>query len=237
MTSHTFVLVHGAWHGGWCYVRVKKLLEQAGHTVFTPSMSGMAEHAHAYSPAINLSTHIQDIAGLIETENLHDIVLVGHSYGGLVITGVADALPDRIKALAYLDAFIGRDNTSTFDLDLKDAVAAHLDRAQSNGGHTVPPIPGEIFGVNLTDRAWVDAKCTPQPFATLAERVRLTGKHETITNRVFIFANGWAGTPFRSQYDSVRGRADWRTEEMACGHDVMVDDPEGTTRILLSLLD
>src|SRR5688572_18929507 len=98
----SFVLVHGAWHGGWCYARVGALLRARGHTVFTPTLTGQGERAHLFSGAINLTTHVEDVLGVFRFERLRDVVLAGHSYGGMVITAVADRIPERIKALAYL---------------------------------------------------------------------------------------------------------------------------------------
>src|SRR5580698_6932911 len=98
----TFVLVHGVWHGGWCYKRVAVLLRKAGHEVYTPTLTGLGERSHLMSPTIDLDTHITDVVNVIKTEDLSDIILVGHSYGGMVVTGVADALPDRIRSLVYL---------------------------------------------------------------------------------------------------------------------------------------
>ena len=102
----TFVLVHGAWHGGWCYKRVAQILRKAGHEVYTPTLTGLGERSHLMSPTVNLDTHVQDIGNVIRWEELSDLVLCGHSYGGMVITGVADKVPDKIKALVYLDAFV-----------------------------------------------------------------------------------------------------------------------------------
>ncbi len=188
-SSATFVLVHGAWHGGWCYSRLARILRAKGHDVFTPTLSGLGERSNGYSPAINASTHVQDIVNVIDFEDLQDVVLVGHSYAGIVITKVADLMPERVRALVYLDAFVGEDDKSTFDFDLPEAVAAHLSRAQSSGGHTIPPVPSSAFGVGIDDQAWVDAKCTPQPFATLSERLRLSGRFHDVTNRTYIAAN------------------------------------------------
>src|SRR5205809_2952479 len=104
MTS--FVLIHGAWHGSWCWKRVRRLLQAQGHDVFTPTLTGVGERSHLLSRDVNLETHILDIVNLIRWEELSDIVLCGHSYGGCVISGVADRIPDRIRALVYLDAFV-----------------------------------------------------------------------------------------------------------------------------------
>src|ERR1043165_8400945 len=113
-----FVLVHGAWSGGWCYARVATLLRSRGHAVFTPTLTGQGERAHLLSGAINLSTHIADVLGVFRFERLENIVLAGHSYGGMVITGVADRIPERINALAYLDAFVPEDGQSLFDINI-----------------------------------------------------------------------------------------------------------------------
>lgn len=233
MASKTFVLVHGAWHGGWCYGRVRKILRDQGHEVFTPSLSGMGEHSHNYSPSINASTHVQDVVNLIRVEQLSDVVLAGHSYGGQVITGVADRVADRISALVYIDAFIGEDGKSVFDMDLPEFVANHMDRAQSAGGHTSPPFTADLFGVNPADRAWVDSLCTPQPTATLAERLRLSGAYKSITNKTYIYAQGWAPSPFTPIYERVKAESGWKLHELACGHDTMIDMPAETAEILL----
>lgn len=229
----TFVLVHGAWHGGWCYSRVRRLLAQRGHEVFTPSLAGLGEHAHLYSPAINASTHIQHIVNLITCEDLTDVILVGHSYGGIVVTGVADRVPDRIAALVYLDAFVGQDGKSCSDLDRLDFVAVHLDRAQSHGGHTSPPFSATQFGVNEADRAWVDRLCTPQPLAALAERIALTGGYRSVTRKTYVHATGWSPSPFTPIYEAVAAEPGWRLHELPCGHDTMVDMPGETADILL----
>ncbi len=229
----TFVLVHGAFHGGWCFSRVSALLRDAGHVVFTPTLSGLGERSHLFSPAINASTHVRDIRNVLEFEDLNDVVLAGHSYGGQVITGVADVVPERIRALVYLDAFVGEDGKSTLDMDSPAAAAAHTEAARSHGGHTIPPIPAVLFGVNLADQDWVDRLCTPQPFATFAERLALSGRHAGIANRSYVFATGWDG-PFRPTYDRVRAQGGWTTSELGCGHDVMIDRPRDTADLLLA---
>ena len=103
----TFVLVHGAWHGGWCWQRVRRALQESGHEVFTPTLTGVADRSHLSAPSVNLETHIADVVNLIRFEGLNDLVLCGHSYGGCVITGVADRVPERLRAIVYLDE-IGR---------------------------------------------------------------------------------------------------------------------------------
>ena len=231
MRPPTFVLVHGAWHGGWCYSRVARLLRSKGYDVFTPTLTGLGERSHLASPAINASTHVRDVLNVIAFEGLDDLVLVGHSYGGQIVTAVADAVPDKIRSLVYLDAFVGEDGKSIFDMDAPAATAAYIDMAQSNGGGTVPPLPSTVFGVNSADQAWVDSRCTPGSLATWSERLSLTGRHKLITNRSYVLATGWNG-PFRPVYDRVRAEGSWRTYEFDCGHDVMIDMPQQTVDIL-----
>ncbi len=177
----TFVLVHGAWHGSWCWKRVRKALQSAGHDVFTPTLTGVADRSHLASPKVDLETHVADVANLIRWEELDDIVLCGHSYAGCVITGVADRLPERLRALVYLDAFIIENGQSLHDTLPPRARAAQVEGANKDGdGWRVPPIPAEFFKVNVADRAWVDAQCTPQSLATFAQplslRNRLSGQ-------------------------------------------------------------
>ena len=108
----TFVLAHGAWHGGWCWRKIIPFLEAASHQVYAPSLTGLAERASLLTPDIGLDTHIQDIVGVLEEKNLHDVILVGHSYGAMVITGAVDQVPERIAHLVYLDTFVPRDGES-----------------------------------------------------------------------------------------------------------------------------
>src|SRR5258705_1716413 len=111
----TYVLVHGAWHGGWCWKRVAPALRAAGHEVYTPTLTGLGERAHLANPAIDLATHISDVVNLLEAEELNEVVLLGHSYGGMVVTGVADRAPARLRRVIYLDAFLPEDGKSLLD--------------------------------------------------------------------------------------------------------------------------
>lgn len=233
MESKTFVLVPGAWHGGWYYSRVRKILRQKGHDVFTPSLSGLAEHSHHYSPAINASTHIQDIVSLINVERLDNVVLAGHSYGGLIITGVADRIPEKVAALVYIDAFVGKDGCSCLDLNIPEFQSGLYEDAQNHGGHTNMPVAAALFGVSEADQEWVDSNCTPHPFATFTERLSLRGDFEKVTNKTFICATDWAPSPFIPIYNDIKKQAGWKLHELNCGHDVMVDKPVETAEILL----
>lgn len=222
----TFVLVHGAWHGGWCWKRVRRSLQAQGHEVFTPTLTGVADRSHLLSREVNFETHITDVTNLILWEELSDVVLCGHSYGGAVISGVADRIPDRVGALVYLDAFVLQNGQSVQDV---------LPAGQQQLGEDwkVPPIPAAVFHVNANDRDWVNRQCTVQPLATFQQPIRLTGAIHQIENVTFILASGWGPGPFRPFYEQAKTKG-WKTLAIECGHDVMLDQPEALTDALLA---
>ena len=231
----TYVLVHGAWHGGWCWKRVRPALQALGHEAFTPTLTGVADRAHLLSPQVNLETHITDVVNLIRWEELSDVVLCGHSYGGCVISGVADRIPDRIGALVYLDAFILEDGQSVHDILPPPMRDAQIEQARQSGdGWKVPPIPAEAFHVNAKDVDWVNRQCTVQPLATFQERLHLTGEIAKIQNATFIMADGWKPSPFASFFAVAKAKG-WKTVNMECGHDVMLDLPDELTQELLAI--
>ena len=234
-----FVLVHGAWHGGWCYRDTANELRGRGHVVITPTLTGVGERFHASSEAITLETHIRDVIGCIEGE-LDQVVLCGHSYGGMVITGVADRIAERIKTLVYLDAFVPEHGDSCHGLLPK--VLAHevaqqfLERirgvAREKHSGMVTPFPAEMFNVTPERRDWVNRRCVPQALATFEMPILLSGRAEAIERRVFILADNWDPSPFRffaKKYENVTG---WQIMKMRCGHSVMVDMPSELAAVL-----
>jgi pimeloyl-ACP methyl ester carboxylesterase len=226
----TFVLVHGAWHGSWCWQRVRKALQQLGHEVFTPTLTGVGERSHLLTQNVDLETQTSDVLNLIRWEGLSDFVLCGHSYGGMVVTGAADLVPERIRSLVYLDAFVPEHGERLVDF-------APISADQIVDGWKVRPIGAEIFGVNPADRAWVDSQCTVQSIACFQQPVQLTGGLARIKRVSYAYASGWAGhqSPFRPFFDKAKARG-WRTSEIACGHDIMLDRPDVTTALLLDAL-
>jgi pimeloyl-ACP methyl ester carboxylesterase len=230
MTS--FVLVHGAWHGGWCYRRVAKILSAAGHDVFTPTLTGLGERSHLMGPEINLDTHIVDVLNVVKWEDLSGVVLCGHSYGGIVVTGVADAIPDKIAAIVYLDAYVPMDGDSTMSFLTKEREATILrDAEQYDGIAAAPPAP-EQFGVNQNDIEWVRGKLTPHPLGTLQQAIRLTGNHRK-PKCTYVYAKGQVNSaPF---YEMCMRDPMWTVRVMDhVGHDQMVDDPVKVAEILIS---
>ena len=230
----TFVLVHGAFHGGWCWRPVADILRAAGHTVFTPTLTGLGERLHLLTPEVNLSTHIQDVASVLEWENLRDVVLVGHSYGGGVVTGVADRVADRIGSIVYLDAVVPTSGQSMLDVQPSERRQGMIDRTASSNGWTLPTNSAEYYGVtDKADQAWVDSKCTPQPFATFTQKITLSDPPAArIARRLYILCTN-PPLPYMRQFYDAAVAVGWNALEMETGHDAMVTEPEALCRILL----
>jgi len=226
----TFVLVHGAWHGAWCWRRVARLLTRDGHDVLTPTLTGLGERSHLLAPGIDLDTHILDVANEIKWQELKDVVLVGHSYGGMVISGVAERAGKAIAAFVMLDAFFSENGEALIDLTAGPVHEALLAAAKS-GATSLPPRSAAAFKVNDNDRAWVDAQCTPQPIGCMLQKLTLTGARERIAHHAYIRATAYPSEPFDRGLAKARAQG-WRTYEVPCGHDVMVDQPERLAAIL-----
>jgi pimeloyl-ACP methyl ester carboxylesterase len=224
--SRNFVLVHGAWCGGWIWRRVADRLTALGHRVFAPTLTGLADRSHLAARGIDLNTHILDVANLVEWEELADIVLVGHSYAGMVIAGVAEALPEgAIDAIVFLDAFLPGDGKSLADYAPIPAMP--------EGGALVPPIPATSPRNNQPDLDWLNRLRTPQPLGCFTQPVRLTGAVERIRRKIYVLATGYDNGTFGQFAGRVRGDASWGLHQLDCGHDVMLARPDETVAILL----
>jgi len=231
----TYVLVHGAWRGSWIWKRVRRELQGRGHEVFTPTLTGVGERSHLLSREMNLETHIADVINLIRWEELTDVVLCGHSYGGCVVTGVADRIPEKISALVYVDAFVPENGQSLHDTLPPEDRNAQLEATRTVGeGWRTPPIPAAAFNVNARDRDWVERQSTLHPLACFQQPLRLTEAINRIENITYILATGWGPSPFPQFYDKAKARG-WKTLTMTCGHDVMLDRPEELTQELLAI--
>ena len=243
----TFVLVHGAWHGGWCWRDVKAVLERAGHTVFTPTLTGVGERAHLIAAMSHVDVHIADVVNLLEWEELTDVILVGHSYGGMVITGVADRAKERLRHVVYLDAFLPEDGDSSSALavrlmnpdateaDVAAEIAGRTARANDAGG--VPPDMERLFDIPAEPaerRAWVARRVTPQPLAAQTTPVRLANGGSDGLPRTYILCAGAPGrTPFMALAERLRGQPGWTFRELATTHDAMVTMPAETGGLLM----
>jgi len=230
----TYVLVHGAWHGGWCWQRVTPLLRAAGHEVWTPTLTGLGERSHLASPEIDLNTHIQDVVNVLEYEDLRKVILVGHSYGGMVITGVAERAAERLIHLIYLDAFVPRDGQLLLDLVDQPRRAAIQEHVLPEG--LVPPFPIEAFGVTAgADVRWVEPKLVPHPLKTLTTPVRLIDPAAVALPRTYIYCGNPAMGPFDQFAERLQKEKGWRYRELATGHDAMVTMPGQLADLLIEV--
>jgi pimeloyl-ACP methyl ester carboxylesterase len=230
----TFVLVHGTWHGGWCWRRVADLLASKGHKVYAPSLTGLADRSHLLSRDVNLTTHANDVANLIKWEDLKDVVLVGHSSAGFVVTQAAEQIGDQVASIVYLDAFVPQVGDSLISLANPGPRKA-LEEAVARGDLVARPVPAAAFNVNEKDRAWVDAKCTPHPLAAVVEKIAATGGREKIARKTYIRATGFKSPVFDETLARMKAAPGWKTYEVASGHDVMVDHPDRLAGILLEV--
>lgn len=222
MTS--YVLTHGAWHGGWCWRDVAARLRACGHEVFTPTLTGLGERAHLLSPSVGLSLHVRDVAAVIETERLTDVVLVGHSYAGMILPGVAARVPGRLRQLVIVDGFVPDAGDSALAI-LPDRVAERYRRlaADVGMGWLLPPEHPGLLGVtddNLTET--LGLRLTPHPFSTYEEPTAV-GCVAIGLPGTFLLCSGWR-TPFRPS----ASRADdlgWTVRDLAADHEVLLSAP------------
>ena len=236
----TFVLVHGAWHGGWCWSRVASRLRAAGHAVFTPTLTGLGERRHLISPQINLDTHIDDVANLLEFEGLDRVVLVGHSYAGIVISGVADraSASSRLRQLVYLDSLLLESGKSLFSDFPQAVVEQRLKAIRDTGGGVgaAAALPPSAFGVkDAADAAWVARHLTPQPVGTYLQPLLLKAPLGNGLPKTYIECTGDPIATLEPTKARVRADAGWQRRTLATGHDAMVTAPGPLADLLIEL--
>lgn len=233
------LLVHGAWHGAWCWRRVLPLLWRAGHRPHAVTLTGVGERRRQLAPAVTLATHVDDVRAAIQAEEMDPVVLVGHSYGGLVITGAAagpvpsqaaaDVAPaplPNVARLIYLDAVVPAPGESWSSGHDAQTVAARTAAAEASGGLSLPPPDPAAFGLSGADRDWVARRQTPQPFAPYREPLPFDGERWRRIPRSFIDCTAPALATIAPSRRRVREQGDWDLHEVACGHDPMVEVPE-----------
>jgi pimeloyl-ACP methyl ester carboxylesterase len=216
----TFVLVPGGWHGGWYFRPIAEALRSAGRTAYAVTLTGLGERAHLRTAATNLDTHIEDVVAVLEAEEITDAVLVGHSYGGMVITGAADRCPERVARLVYADAYVPRHGESCWDLTTPAFREVFVSRAAADG-HCVQPPPG------------LDPRATAHPLASLLQKIRLNG-HRPPPRRDFLHLGAWAGSPFTGLHDRLARDPAWRTRSVPAPHDVVRHASDALLEILLA---
>lgn len=233
----TFVLVHGAWHGGWCWKKIIPLLRQAGHDVFTPTLTGLGERIHLLTPEINLTTHINDIVGVLEYEDLQQVILVGHSSGGMVISGVAEKAGERLRQLVYLDAFLPESGKALNDYlssEVLDDQLVHL-----KDGYKLPtPLPLqkqlEAYGITQSlDIDWMAPRIVDTPYETFTQPVYFTENKLKLLERVFIQTT--MAPLFVEAAERAKRWGFGYYNLVQAGHHAMVTQPNELVKILLEL--
>ena len=207
--------------------RLARLLREAGHDVFTPSLTGIGERVHLASPSIDLSSHIADVLGVIAYERLDNFVLVGHSYGGMVVTGVADRVPERVRTLVYLDAFVPQHGQALIDL-VRPQVRAAVEKEPVY----VPPLPPQMQGMtDPQEIAWLDGRRDAQPLKTFTQPLSLEERFKG--QRVYIFCSGYSPTSFAPFAERARNDRAWRYHELPTHHYPQISMPRETAGLLL----
>jgi pimeloyl-ACP methyl ester carboxylesterase len=239
MSAPSIILVHGSWAGGWCWQRVIPRLQAAGLEAHAVTLTGVGERAHLMSPSIRLSTHVQDVIGLITAQELTRVVLVGHSYGGMVITGVADRLqqshPGLLASLVYVDALTPHPGESWSSQHTPETIAQRLASAQATGGISFAPPDASVFGLSGADRDWVNRRQTPQPLALYQDPLHFDAARVGAVPRTFIDCTNPALPTIAVMRQRVRQEPGWEVLEMATGHYPMISQPEPLAHILVSI--
>jgi pimeloyl-ACP methyl ester carboxylesterase len=228
----TFLVVHGAWTGGWSWKKMRPLLRARGHDVFTPTLTGVGERTHLSRPEIDLEVHVEDILGVLAFEDLRDVILVGHSYGGMVATGVAGRAPERIAHIVYLDAFVPRDGQSLADLVGAEthARAMAAARADGDGWRTPPnPLPPDT---SAEDVAWAVPRRMMQPFRTFEQKLRLSAAIDSLPRSYVYCTRAGPGDVFRQFSERARTEPGWRSFELDSSHNPHITMPETLATLL-----
>jgi pimeloyl-ACP methyl ester carboxylesterase len=217
----TIVIVHGAWVGGWRWQAVADLLRDRGHRVYTPTLTGLGERAHLTNPSVNLSLHARDVANVVRYERLSNILLVGHSYGGMPVSVATEIIPAGvIGSIMYMDAFCPEDGQS-----LNDMVPGPPHLPETAGDYLVPPPRANLVGFNThmdaAARAAYEERRTPQSVYCFSEKARITGARELIAKKTYVLATGYKNDTFAPMAEKLRTRPGWRVEEMPYTHDLM----------------
>lgn len=235
ISPRTFVLVHGAWHGGWCWQLLARELRKRGHDVFTPTMTGLGERSHLLSTDINLDTHIADIVNVFKWEDIKDATLVLHSYAGWPGSGAVEQLTERLRALVYLDAFVPEDGQSNLDMQPADRLKIiHETRDRGEAGR--PPPDAATFKImNPEHERLVAEKMTLQPIGVTFQKIKLTGARDRVPVKAYIRAGRDTNSAFDTFFTRYDADPAWRTWKLDCGHHVMLDMPDGLADILEEL--
>jgi len=229
----TYVLIPGAWLGGWCWSRVAPVLRAAGHHVVTPTLTGLGDRAHLLTRHVDLLTHVHDVVDVIVRGGLRDVILLGHSYGGAVITAAAEEIPDTLRWLVFLDASVPRTGESNNDVLPPELRERLRESARRDGdGWRVPPPSTHAWGLDAETRAWVESKLTPHPLASLEQSVSLDGRGARVRRAFFLTSA--TSESYRRFRDRAREDG-WLCRELEGGHYAMLTAPATVAHALIEL--
>ena len=232
----TYVLVHGAYHGGWCWTDVATRLRAQGHTVYTPTLTGLGERSHLINTCPTLDTFIQDVAQVFRFQELTDVILVGHSFAGSIVSGLADWMPQRLRHLVYLDAQILQSGQAPADTAPPDVIELYKQRAREWGGTAIPPGPPEAFGI--TDpamAAWVKTLLTPHPYRTYFDKLTLNHPVGNGIPATYIACTNPLFPNIASSRELAKNLPGWVYQEIPTAHDAMLLQPAALTQMLLEI--
>ena len=232
----SIVLANGAWSAAWAWKKMRPLFRAAGHDFFSPTYTGLGERAHLARPEVDLSTHIQDVTAVLEFEDLTDVTLLGHSYGGMVATGVADKARERIARIVYIDAFAPNNGQSLFDLVGPKAEGNMRAGAAKDGDGWRLPLHPRPPDTSPEDVAWASPRRRPQPIRTFEQKIELTSK-EPPPPRHYIYAtrNG-PGDVFRQFSTRAKSEAGWKSYELDCSHNPHITCPDALMALLTRIM-
>ncbi len=232
-----YVLVHGAYGGGWIWRDVAEGLRRQGHRVWTPTQTGLGERSHLLSRQITVDTHIGDVANAIETDEIRDLVLVGHSYGGMAVTGVADRMTDRIRHVVYLDALIPEDGDTAFKILPTGVEEARRKAAREQGGGVALPVPGpEAFPIpDGPAKEWFMRRLRPHPIGTYESPVRLSKPAGAGLPVTYVSYTSPPLASIEPSRQRARAKAGWTYVELPVPHDVEVPAPEKVVELLAGI--
>lgn len=232
-TDPTFVLVHGAWHGGWCWDRVVPLLTAAGVRFTAPTLTGLGERAHLIDRSVDLDTHVEDIVNHIAFEELENVILVGHSYAGFPAALAAARMPETVSQLILLDSYFPTEGETILDHLGPDLTNDFNAKAAADVNWNIAALPAEAFGLEGDNAKWVNSLLTPHPFATHAQPANFAGP---LPDRTYVQCSlSTIADIFQRSRDNVAKDGGFEFVQIEAGHDVMVDQPELLTETLLAI--
>jgi len=230
------MFVHGSCHGGWCWKKILPYFDSNEFNIYLPTLTGLGERSHLVNEMTDLYTHVEDILQIFKYEDLSGVILIGHSYAGLVIGGVAEMIPEKIKLLIYIDAYIPQDGKTAFDLDpgLMDLYKERTMKDQNKPWLVRPYTPSEFGISNVKDIEWMESKLVPMPLLTHTQPIIVQNKETTKIPRAFITTSEFGEDMFQRQ--NMEAKKKWDYYELKRGHDVMITAPEELSKLLLNII-